>query len=71
VNQLFNRMEGEAAMAVLRPQRPEGDRIVARVRVAGVVGDLEAAVRGELGTDKIMLEPRTPPGADTPGAHPR
>jgi hypothetical protein len=56
VNRLFNRLQSEAAQATLNPQRNEGLRMVARVRVGGTLEELEAAIRRELGTDRILLE---------------
>jgi hypothetical protein len=65
VNRLFNRLEGEALAASFKPQRHEGDRIVVRVRVGGVYDELEAAIRRELGADRIPLD--TSPAADSVG----
>ena len=54
VNGLFNRVLGEALSATLtgRP-KDEGQRLVVRLAVGKAVGELEAQVRSELGTDKI------------------
>ncbi|HEV8275456.1 MAG TPA: hypothetical protein VGQ26_07140 [Streptosporangiaceae bacterium] len=71
VSRLFNRMEAEAMRAALKARPHDGDRMVARVQVGGIFDELEAAIRSELGADRVVLDPRTPPVADTPGAHPR
>ena len=64
VNQLFNRLGGEAGRAMLNPRRDEGVRLVTRVAVAGTLDKLESAIRRELGTDRIPLDART--AADGP-----
>jgi hypothetical protein len=56
VNRLFNRLQGEALSATLKPQRHDGDQMVARVRVGGILDELQDAIRRELGTDRIRLE---------------
>src|SRR6266545_8350407 len=55
VNQLFNRMQAEALDPMLKPIRHEGDRTAVRVRVAGTLEELQAAIRQELGADDIRL----------------
>jgi hypothetical protein len=61
VNRLFNRLQGEALSATLTRQRTEGNRMISRVKVAGILDDLQDAVRRELGTDRILLEAQRPP----------
>ncbi len=70
VNRLFNRLQGEALNVTLtaRP-RHEGDRLVARMRVAGALDELQAAIRRELGADAISLDAGTATAA-TAGSAP-
>lgn len=60
VNVLFSRLMGEGGRALLSSKRDEGTQIVVRVRIAGIMDDLEKAVRHELGADRIPLDPTTP-----------
>ena len=57
VNSLFNRLEGEGMAATLGPQRDEGQQMTVRVRIGGALDELQAAIRRELGADRIPLEP--------------
>jgi hypothetical protein len=61
VNKLFNRLQGEAGKAMLRPQMDRGGQMIVRVQVAGIMDDLQAAIRNELGADRIPLE--SPPAS--------
>jgi hypothetical protein len=54
VNQLFNRIPAEAFWSGSKADRHEGDRLVMRVRIAGILDDLQAAIREEMGTDKHL-----------------
>jgi hypothetical protein len=53
VNRLFNHVQSEALDATWRRPQHEGERAVARVRVGGAFGELEAAIRRELDADSI------------------
>jgi len=54
VNQLFNRIPAEAFWGGLKADRHEGDRLVMRVRIGGILDDLQAAIRDEMGTDERL-----------------
>ena len=72
VNRLFNRLMAEGGRSLLNVDRlhPDAARVGARVRVGGIMDELEAAVRHELGADRIRLE--TPPSVeDTAGGGPK
>lgn len=62
---LFNRLEGEGMAATLGPQPDEGEQMMVRVRVGGALDELQAAVRRELGADRIPLEPAAAAAAET------
>jgi hypothetical protein len=66
VNLLFNRLMAEGGQGLLNLDRlhPEAAQLGARVRVGGIMDELEAAVRQELGADRIQLETR-PPAEET------
>jgi hypothetical protein len=66
VNRLFNRLMAEGGRALFNLDRlpPDAARLRARVRVGGIIDELEAAVRHELGADRIQLEAE-PPTEDT------
>ena len=75
VNRLFNRLQGEALNITLTaPPRHERDRLVARMRVAGTLDELQVAIRRELGADAISLDAGTATAAtaapDTGPPHP-
>ena len=55
VNQLFNRLEGEGLIATLRPQMDMGQQTVVIVQIDGTMEELNAAIRRELGADRIPL----------------
>ena len=57
VNRLFNSLTTESGRALLNLERLDQDaaQLVARVRVGGIMDELEAAVRHELGADRIKL----------------
>ena len=61
VNSLFNQLGAEGFKVMLSRADPEATRIVMRVRLGGIMDQLQAAVRRELGTDRVRLD-------DTPGA---
>lgn len=42
---------------MLKPPKNEAERITVRVQVAGTMDELQAAIRNELGADRIPLEP--------------
>jgi hypothetical protein len=56
VNRLFNRLMAEGGQALLNLDRlhPDAAQLRARVRVGGIMDELEAAVRHELGADRIQ-----------------
>ena len=56
VNSLFNQMGAEKFKLMLSKADPEATRIVMRVRLGGIMDQLQAAVRRELGTDRVRLE---------------
>jgi hypothetical protein len=63
-NGLFNQMMAEMGRATLGIDRlhPDASRMHARVRVGGLLDELEAAVRRELGADRIQLNAAPPAG---------
>jgi hypothetical protein len=56
VNKLFNRLQGEGLAATLKPQMDEGQQMMVRVQVSGLMDELQAAIRREFGADRIPLE---------------
>lgn len=58
VNRLFGRLMAEGQQALLNLDRldPEALQMRTRVRVGGIVDELEEAVRLELGADRISVE---------------
>ena len=48
VNKLFNRLQGEAGRATLRPQMDMGGQTIVRMQVAGTMDELEAAIRNAI-----------------------
>ncbi len=56
-NRLLNRLQAEGLSAMLTPQPGDGDELIVRIRVGGILDELEAVIRGELGADRIPLEP--------------
>ena len=56
-NALFNRMQTEALRISLTPGRHEGHRIAGRVQIGGTHDELQAAVRREMGVDRLLLTP--------------
>jgi len=55
VNQLFNRLPAEAFWTGgLKGDQHEGDRLVMRVRIGGILDDLQAAIREEMGADERL-----------------
>jgi hypothetical protein len=56
VNRLFNRLESECMKATLGPQRDDGQQMMVRVDLGRALDELEAAVRRELGADRIPLD---------------
>jgi hypothetical protein len=67
-NQLFNRLMAEGGRVLLNLDRlpPDAAALQARVRIGGIMDELEAAVRHELGADRIQLE--TAPITEDPAA---
>ena len=67
VNRLFNQMMAEGHKALLNLDRLDPDmlRMRTRLRVNGIMDELEAAVRRELGADRIQLEAGKPPDGPT------
>lgn len=54
VGAIFNRIESEASWATLLNREPtEGDRMVARVRIGGLLDELQAQVRREIAGDQF------------------
>lgn len=56
VNRLFNQLQAEGSMALLKVQPDEGDRIRMRVTVGDLFDKLQAQIRRELGADTIGLD---------------
>jgi hypothetical protein len=42
---------------MFEPQLDEGRQILVRMRITDALAELEAAIRRELGADRILLEP--------------
>jgi hypothetical protein len=66
VNGLYNLLFAEAWPVTINPARFRSDeaRMQVMARIAGILGDLEMAIRRELGADQI--KPKTgPPGGGT------
>ena len=61
VNGLFIELQRHALFATFAGQPNEADRLVARMRVAQAMEQLEKAVRRELGTGSIELKTRPRP----------
>jgi hypothetical protein len=68
VNRLFNRLMAAGGQALLNLDRlpPEAAQLQARMSIGGIMDELEAAVRLELGADRIRLE-MTPPAGNPAG----
>jgi hypothetical protein len=58
VNRLFNRLMAEGGLALLNLDglHPDAAQLRTQVRFGGIMDELEAAVRHELGADRIHLE---------------
>jgi hypothetical protein len=65
VTGLYNLVMAEAWPVSLNPGRFRSDEARMRVlaRTAGILGELEAAIRRELGTDRIPLKTGPPDGS--------
>ena len=66
VHGLYDLLFAEAGPVTTNPARFRSDeaRMQVMTRIAGILGDLEAAIRRELGADQIPQKTR-PPGGDT------
>jgi hypothetical protein len=62
---LFNQLQSQGAWTMLKPPKDEGERITARVKIAGTMDKLQGAVRSEVGADRIQLA--AGPGTDGGG----
>jgi hypothetical protein len=72
VNRLFNQMTGEIGRLSLNAERLDPDmlRMRARVVVGGIMDQLEAAIRRELGADRIQLDAGPPAERAAAPRHP-
>jgi hypothetical protein len=57
VNRSFSRLTSEASKATLGPQKKEPEQGMVRVQVGAALDELQAAIRSELGADRIALDP--------------
>jgi hypothetical protein len=56
VNASFNRLQAEGQAIMLSAQPTEAQQLLVRVKVGGALDQLQAAIRRELGADRIPLE---------------